>query len=100
MWTEGKLKRLLKGVPEELHYIFIKSTSLADVLEFEKACIRLKKQEEMRQEVMKVQKKHGLPLEPNASYSRVQTRLRLKKKIEEVRGISGSNQSQEGGRSV
>jgi len=100
MWLEAKLKRLLKGIPEELHDIFVKSRSSADVLELERAYIRLKKQEETRREVMRLQKKHKLPLEPNASYSRIQVRMLLKKKIEESRKISGSNQSQDEERSI
>lgn len=86
-----KLRRVLEGIPEELHDILVTSITDEDILKLEVATAYLRRREVIRNKVMAAQRKCGLPLEPNASVSRVEMKIRLKKRLKELRNLMTLN---------
>ncbi len=91
-----KLSRVMEGIPEELYDVLVTSTTDEDILKLEVATVYLRKREVIRNKVMLAQKKGGLPLAPNESLSRVDMKLRLKKKLRELRNSMMLNREDDG----
>lgn len=66
----------LKGIPDDLKDIFVPKSS-EELIQFEENVLKFAKRSKERDEVMRVQKKYGLPLRPNMSMRRTMTFIRL-----------------------
>ncbi len=79
---DRRLENILGNIPKELYDIF-GTRNLIKLCRLEEAYSRLKKRENIRNAVMQLQKKYGLPLAPNESLTRTTIRARLKLKLKE-----------------
>ena len=66
----------LKGIPEDLKDIFTPKSS-EELIQFEENVFKFAKRSKEREEVIRVQKKYGLPLRPNMPMWRTMTFIRL-----------------------
>jgi len=74
--TAPFVQKMVKAIPEDLRDLFIPKTE-DELIQLEYQLVRLGKKEDIRTQVMRLQRKFGLPLRPNMSLKDVGVRIRI-----------------------
>ena len=74
--TAPFVQKMVEDIPEDLRDLFIPKTE-DELLQLECQLVRLGKKEDIRTQVMRLQKKFNLPLRPNMSLKDVGVRIRI-----------------------